>query len=128
MAGAKGNMATVRLPDACQTVSMTDSQSSTPSTPTHTSEDSSPGSTSNPSPILTKSPTPVGPKYKLVTDGDIQVCRLNHTRTIVSKIMNSKYLRRWESHHVVLDHSEIRSLTVSTTAFTVSERSSCMLT
>lgn len=53
-----------------------------------------------------------GPKHKLITEGDIQVCRLNHTRTIVSKIMNSKYLRRWESHKIVLDHSEIRSTTV----------------
>ncbi|KAK7114811.1 C-Maf-inducing protein-like [Littorina saxatilis] len=52
-----------------------------------------------------------GPKHKLITEGDIQVCRLNHTRTIVSKIMNSKYLRRWESHKLVLDHSEIRSTT-----------------
>ncbi|XP_041376513.1 C-Maf-inducing protein-like [Gigantopelta aegis] len=104
-------MATVRLPDACQTDSLTDTPS-TPKTPTHTSGNSSPGST-NSSPISTKSSSlgSVGPKYKLVTDGDIQVCRLNHTRTIVSKIMNSKYLRRWESHHVLLDHSEIRSLT-----------------
>ena len=54
-----------------------------------------------------------GPKHKLITEGDIQVCRLNHTRTIVSKIMNSKYLRRWESHKIVLDHGEIRSTTVS---------------
>ncbi|KAL8560901.1 hypothetical protein ACOMHN_059085 [Nucella lapillus] len=52
-----------------------------------------------------------GPKHKLMTEGDVQVCRLNHTRTIVSKIMNSKYLRRWETHKVVLDHSEMRSST-----------------
>ncbi|XP_076470132.1 C-Maf-inducing protein-like isoform X2 [Babylonia areolata] len=52
-----------------------------------------------------------GPKHKLITEGDIQLCRLNHTRTIVSKIMNSKYLRRWENHKIVLDHSEIRSTT-----------------
>ncbi|XP_064641803.1 C-Maf-inducing protein-like isoform X2 [Lineus longissimus] len=54
-----------------------------------------------------------GPKYKLIQDGDIQVCRLNHTRTIVSKIMNSKYLRRWESHHLQLDEADIRSATPS---------------
>ena len=53
-----------------------------------------------------------GPKHKLIGEADIQVCRLNHTSTIVSKIMNSKYLRRWETHKVVLDHSEIRSTTV----------------
>ena len=56
-----------------------------------------------------------GPKFKLINEGDIQVCRLNHTRTIVSKIMNSKYLRRWESHHLMLSESEIKSTTVSGT-------------
>ncbi len=53
-----------------------------------------------------------GPKYKLMQEGDIQLCRLNHTRTIVSKIMNSKYLRRWESHHLVLGSCDIQSATV----------------
>ena len=51
-------------------------------------------------------------RCKLLSEGDIQLCRLNHTRTIVSKIMNSKYLRRWESHHLLLDSCEIRSNTV----------------
>lgn len=54
-----------------------------------------------------------GPRFKLIHEGDIQICRLNHTRTIVSKIMNSKYLRRWESHRIVLDKNEICSCTVS---------------
>ncbi|XP_052230363.1 C-Maf-inducing protein-like isoform X1 [Dreissena polymorpha] len=48
-------------------------------------------------------------RFKLIHEGDIQLCRLNHTRTIVSKIMNSKYLRRWESHHIILDENEIQS-------------------
>ena len=52
-------------------------------------------------------------KFKLISEGDIQVCRLNHTRTIISKIMNSKYLRRWESHHLLLSDTDIKSLTVS---------------
>lgn len=52
-------------------------------------------------------------RYKLTHEGDIQVCRLNHTRTIVSKIMNSKYLRRWESHHIILGKNKIRSSMVS---------------
>ena len=56
----------------------------------------------------------LGPKHKLISEADVQVCRLNHTRTIVSKIMNSRYLRRWESHRVVLEHNEIKSNTVST--------------
>ncbi|XP_046359909.1 C-Maf-inducing protein-like isoform X2 [Haliotis rufescens] len=90
------------LADACVEVTSTDPPSA-PSTPQHSSSASS-------SPVSIKS-LPQGPKYKLVSEGDIQVCRLNHTRTIVSKIMNSKYLRRWESHHIVLDHGEIRSAT-----------------
>jgi len=56
-------------------------------------------------------------RCKLLSEGDIQLCRLNHTRTIVSKIMNSKYLRRWESHHLILDSCEIRSSTVANITF-----------
>lgn len=65
------------------------------------------------SPKTTKPSGGGGPKYKLVSEGDIQLCRLNHTRTIVSKIMNSKYLRRWETHHLVLGNFDISSTTVS---------------
>lgn len=54
-----------------------------------------------------------GQRFKLLVEEDIQLCRLNHTRTIVSKIMNSKYLRRWESHHLVLGENDIYSSTVS---------------
>lgn len=50
-----------------------------------------------------------GPKYKLISEGDLLVCRLNHTRTIISKIMNSKYLRRWEQHHIILTDKDITS-------------------
>lgn len=64
-------------------------------------------------PVVRKAPVQTGPKHKLITEADVQVCRLNHTRTIVSKIMNSRYLRRWESHKIVLDPNEIRSSTVS---------------
>ena len=53
-----------------------------------------------------------GHRCKLLHEGNIQLCRLNHTRTIVSKIMNSKYLRRWESHYLILGISEIRSAEV----------------
>lgn len=51
-------------------------------------------------------------KFKLIVEGDIQVCRLNHTRTIISKIMNSKYLRRWECHRLILGETDIVSSTV----------------
>ena len=53
-----------------------------------------------------------GAKYKLIREGDMKLCRLNHTRTVVSKIMNSKYLRRWECHHLNLGECEIFSTTV----------------
>lgn len=63
------------------------------------------------SPTVQKTLAPQGPRHKLITEADVQVCRLNHTRTIVSKIMNSRYLRRWESHKIVLDDNEMRSAT-----------------
>ena len=69
------------------------------------------------SPTTQRAPVPQGPRHKLITEADVQVCRLNHTRTIVSKIMNSRYLRRWECHKIVLDDNEIRSSTVSTNFF-----------
>ncbi|XP_025115015.1 C-Maf-inducing protein-like isoform X2 [Pomacea canaliculata] len=87
------------IPDACLNTSSTDVATS-PGTPHRVY-------TPPTSPKLVA----IGPRHKLITEGDIQVCRLNHTRTIVSKIVNSKYLRRWESHKIVLDHSEIRSTT-----------------
>lgn len=54
-----------------------------------------------------------GTRYKLLSEGDIQICKLNHTRTIVSKIMNSRYLRRWERHKLVLGKTDVYTLTVS---------------
>ncbi|XP_070575082.1 C-Maf-inducing protein-like isoform X2 [Ptychodera flava] len=51
-------------------------------------------------------------KYKLIHEGDIQVCHLNHARTVISKILSSKFLRRWEPHHLVLADSTIYSTTV----------------
>ena len=83
-----------------------------PGTP-GTSPPSSPALSSQSAMPFNKSGTHSGPKFKLINEGDIQLCRLNHTRTIVSKIMNSKYLRRWESHHLILADSEILSSTVS---------------
>jgi len=64
------------------------------------------------SPSISSKPF-AGPRYRLIHEGEIQICRLNHTRTIVSKIMNSRYLRRWESHKIILGTIDIRSITVS---------------
>lgn len=69
----------------------------------------SPRNIATPPPNLVKNRPSVNQRYKLINEGDIQICRLNHTRTIVSKIMNSKYLRRWESHRIILGLNDIAS-------------------
>jgi hypothetical protein len=62
---------------------------------------------------LLRSNNGVSAKFKLMHEGDIQVCRLNHSRTLLSKILSSKFLRKWESHHVVLAEYHLFSTTVS---------------
>ncbi|KAM9754879.1 LOW QUALITY PROTEIN: C-Maf-inducing protein [Menidia menidia] len=52
-----------------------------------------------------------GMRYKLLHEGDIQVCVVRHPRTLLSKILSSKFLRRWEPHHVTLTASGLRSAT-----------------
>ncbi|KAL7298295.1 hypothetical protein TKK_0008646 [Trichogramma kaykai] len=54
-----------------------------------------------------------GPRFKPVEEGDIQVCYLNHARTLVSKILSSRFLRRWETHHLYLNDACLSSKTVS---------------
>ncbi|CAG2107858.1 unnamed protein product [Medioppia subpectinata] len=56
--------------------------------------------------------SPMGPKFKLIHEGDIHLCRLNHQRTVISKILSSKFLRRWESHRLYLTAVNITSKTV----------------
>lgn len=64
-----------------------------------------------------RSPHPCGGmRYKLLHEGDIQVCVLKHPRTFLSKILTSKFLRRWEPHHLTLTDSCLTSATVSGTA------------
>lgn len=70
---------------------------------------SSASGSSSPSP----SPGPAGPRFKPLEEGDIQVCYLNHTRTLVKKILSSKFLRRWETHHLYLNDACLSSKTVS---------------
>lgn len=72
---------------------------------------SSASGSSSPSP----SPGPAGPRFKPLEEGDIQVCYLNHTRTLVKKILSSKFLRRWETHHLYLNDACLSSKTVSVT-------------
>uniref|UniRef100_A0A8C5D330 C-Maf-inducing protein n=1 Tax=Gouania willdenowi TaxID=441366 RepID=A0A8C5D330_GOUWI len=52
-----------------------------------------------------------GMRYKLLHEGDIQVCALKHPRTFLSKILSSKFLRRWEPHHLTLTDSCLSSAT-----------------
>jgi len=54
-----------------------------------------------------------GPKFKLIHEGDVQVCRLNQSRTLISRVLNSKFLRRWEAHRVYLGDFQMYSATVS---------------
>ncbi|XP_074112487.1 C-Maf-inducing protein isoform X2 [Cotesia typhae] len=70
---------------------------------------SSTSDSSSPSP----SPGPAGPRFKPLAEGDIQVCYLNHARTLVSKILSSKFLRRWETHHLYLNDACLSSKTKS---------------
>ncbi|XP_057337872.1 C-Maf-inducing protein-like [Microplitis mediator] len=70
---------------------------------------SSTSGSSSPSP----SPGPTGPRFKPVAEGDIQVCYLNHARTVVSKILSSKFLRRWETHHLYLNDACLSSKTLT---------------
>uniref|UniRef100_A0A3B3RLI1 C-Maf inducing protein n=1 Tax=Paramormyrops kingsleyae TaxID=1676925 RepID=A0A3B3RLI1_9TELE len=52
-----------------------------------------------------------GMRYKLLQEGDIQVCVVKHPRSFLSKILTSKFLRRWEPHHLTLTDSSLVSAT-----------------
>uniref|UniRef100_A0ACB8E9H1 Uncharacterized protein n=1 Tax=Sphaerodactylus townsendi TaxID=933632 RepID=A0ACB8E9H1_9SAUR len=52
-----------------------------------------------------------GMRYKLLQEGDIQVCSVRHPRTFLSKILTSKFLRRWEPHHLTLADNSLASAT-----------------
>ncbi|CAF3225874.1 unnamed protein product [Rotaria socialis] len=52
---------------------------------------------------------PIQQRYKLLNDGLMQVCRVPHARNIIEKIRFSRFLRRWEDHHLTLEHNEILS-------------------
>ncbi len=52
-------------------------------------------------------------RFKLIVEGDVNVCKLPNSRNYISKILNSKLLRRWKTHRLVLTDTEIFSSTVS---------------
>lgn len=72
-------------------------------------------STTSPSSSSSSVPTnaPHGQKFKLLSDGDVQVCRVKHGKNLVDKVIGSKLLRRWETHHLYLNDACISSKTVS---------------
>ena len=48
----------------------------------------------------------------VIGEGDVHVCKLPHSQNVFSKILNSKLLRRWKGHRIVLNETEIFSTTV----------------
>jgi hypothetical protein len=52
-------------------------------------------------------------RYKLLTDGVVQICRVPHAKNIIEKIRFSRFLRRWEEHYINLEQSQITSDIVS---------------
>lgn len=50
---------------------------------------------------------------RLIGEGDVQLCRMGHSGTVIGKILSSKFLRRWETHHLYLNDAQISSKTVS---------------
>ncbi|XP_026479871.1 C-Maf-inducing protein-like [Ctenocephalides felis] len=60
---------------------------------------------SNPS----QPPPSPGPRYALLREADVQVCCLNHARTVVSKVLSSRFLRRWETLRLRLNDADIEA-------------------
>ena len=56
-------------------------------------------------------------RYKLLHESNIQVCRVSHGSNVVNKILNLKFMRRWESHSLVLSDSTLYSRTVSESGY-----------
>ena len=56
-----------------------------------------------------------GRRFKLLAEGDVQLCRLTHSGTVINKILSSKFLRRWETHHLFLNDACLSSKTVTST-------------
>lgn len=52
-------------------------------------------------------------QLRMIREVDVAVCHLNHTNTIISKILSCKYLRRWENHQIRIQDDYISSNTVN---------------
>lgn len=52
-------------------------------------------------------------RFKLIIEGEMQICRLQYRRSqVLGKLLNSKLLRRWKSQRIVLTDTDISSNTV----------------
>ena len=51
-------------------------------------------------------------RYALLNEGDVQICRINHHRSLLQKIIYSRPLRRWESHRIILSDNHLYSCSV----------------
>ena len=56
-----------------------------------------------------------GQRFNLIHDGDVFVCKLPHSRNLITKLLNLRLLRRWKEHKIILTDKEIFSTTVSKT-------------
>lgn len=54
----------------------------------------------------------ISQRYKLITEGEVQICKLQQSKKMLSKLMNSKLLRRWKTQRIMLTDKEIASNTV----------------
>lgn len=52
-------------------------------------------------------------RYKLIVEGEVNLCRLTHTKNVFTKLFSSKLLRRWKTHRLFLRNSGIYSTTVN---------------
>ncbi|XP_022253248.1 C-Maf-inducing protein-like isoform X2 [Limulus polyphemus] len=50
-----------------------------------------------------------GTKLKLLHETDVLLCKVFHSRNVVHKFLGSKFLRKWENHHLFFTDSEIIS-------------------
>ncbi|XP_022253249.1 C-Maf-inducing protein-like isoform X3 [Limulus polyphemus] len=53
-----------------------------------------------------------GTKLKLLHETDVLLCKVFHSRNVVHKFLGSKFLRKWENHHLFFTDSEIISRSI----------------
>jgi len=52
-------------------------------------------------------------RFKLIVEGDLQICKLQKSNNMFAKFLNSKLLRRWKTLRIVLTDTEIISTSVN---------------